>query len=251
MLQVHTSWASCRGIIVVANFAVILAAAGKSTRFGDLFYKKVYAPLAARPVWVYSAEFFNNRPDVKQIILVIDAEDREMFSEKYAGVAAMLSVEVTFGGARRSDSVMRGLEKVRKDIDFVAVHDAARPCLASKWVDALFAKAEETGAAILAEQVTSTVKRANDKLKIVETVPRDGLWLAQTPQVFRKDWLSDGYAKFQHLEVTDDAQLMEKAGRQVSLVPSSPMNLKITTKEDLKLAEQLLKALPKAKGFPF
>ena len=238
-------------INAVANFAVILAAAGKSTRFGDLFYKKVYAPLSGRPVWVYSAEFFNNRPDVKQIILVIDAEDREMFSEKYAGVAAMLSVEVTFGGARRSDSVMRGLEKVRPDIDFVAVHDAARPCLASKWVDALFTKVEQTGAAILAEPVTSTVKKSNDKMKIVETISRENLWLAQTPQVFRKDWLTEGYAKFHHLDVTDDAQLMEHSGHQVSLVAGSPMNLKITTKEDLKLAEQLLKALPKAKGFPF
>lgn len=238
-------------MIAVANFAVILAAAGKSTRFGDLFYKKVYAPLAGRPVWVYSAEFFSNRADVKQIILVIDAEDREMFSEKYAGVAAMLSVEVAFGGARRSDSVMRGLEKVRNDIDFVAVHDAARPCLATKWVDALFAKAEQTGAAILGEPITSTVKKSDDKARITETIPRERLWLAQTPQVFRKDWLTDGYAKLHHLDVTDDAQLMEQAGHSVTLVSSSPMNLKITTKEDLKLAEQLLKALPKAKGFPF
>jgi 2-C-methyl-D-erythritol 4-phosphate cytidylyltransferase len=88
-------------------------------------------------------------------------------------------------------------------------------------------------------------------MKIVETVAREGLWLAQTPQVFRKDWIMEGYAKLNQLEVTDDSQLMEHAGRSVSLVPSSPMNLKITTKEDLKLAEQLLKALPKAKGFPF
>ncbi len=235
----------------MANFAVILAAAGKSTRFGDLFYKKVYAPLAGRPVWVYSAEFFSGRSDVKQIILAIDPEDREVFSEKFAGVAAMLSVEVVTGGERRSDSVMRGLEKVRADIDYVAVHDAARPCLASKWVDALFEKVTQTGAAILAEPITATVKRGDDKFRIVETIPRDGLWLAQTPQVFRKQWLTDAHAKFGHLNVTDDAQLMEHLGHSVSLVPSSPMNLKITTKEDLKLAEQVLKALPKAKGFPF
>ena len=235
----------------MANFAVILAAAGKSTRFGDLFYKKVYALLGGRPVWVYSAEFFNQRPDVKQIILVIDPEDREMFSEKFAGVAAMLTVEVAFGGERRSDSVMRGLEKVRNDIDFVAIHDAARPCLASKWIDALFDKAAQSGAAILSEQVTSTVKKGNDKLKIVETVSRESLWLAQTPQVFRKEWLTEAYAKFSQLNVTDDAQLMEHAGHPVSLVPGSPMNLKITTKEDLRLAEQILKVLPKSKAFPF
>jgi 2-C-methyl-D-erythritol 4-phosphate cytidylyltransferase len=131
------------------------------------------------------------------------------------------------------------------------VHDAARPCLASKWVDALFEKVTQTGAAILAEPVTATVKRGDDKSRIVETIPRDNLWLAQTPQVFKKQWLTEAHSKFGHLNVTDDAQLMEHLGHPVSLVPSSPMNLKITTKEDLKLAEQVLKALPKAKGFPF
>ena len=235
----------------MANIAVILAAAGKSTRFGDLFYKKVYAPLANRPVWVYSAEFFNARPDVKQIIMAIDAEDREMFSEKFAGVAAMFTVEVVLGGERRSDSVMRGLEKVRPDIDLVAVHDAARPCLAPKWIDALFEKASQTGAAILAEPVTSTLKRVDEKSRIVETVSRENLWMAQTPQVFKKSWLAEAHAKFGKLNVTDDAQLIEKLGHPVSIVPGSAMNLKITTKEDLRLAEQVLKALPKSKGFPF
>jgi len=158
---------------------------------------------------------------------------------------------VVLGGERRSDSVMRGLEKVRPDIDLVAVHDAARPCLAPKWIDALFEKASQTGAAILAEPVTSTLKRVDEKSRIVETVSRDSLWMAQTPQVFKKSWLTEAHAKFGQLNVTDDAQLVEKLGHPVSIVPGSAMNLKITTKEDLRLAEQILKALPKSKGFPF
>jgi 2-C-methyl-D-erythritol 4-phosphate cytidylyltransferase len=111
----------------------------------------------------------------------------------------------------------------------------------------VFAAAEKQGAAILAIPVAGTLKRVSSG-QITETVSREGLWEAQTPQVFRRQLLVDAYAQREGFAATDDAQLVERTGQTVAIVPGSPMNLKITTKEDLRLAAQILKALPKPAG---
>ena len=231
----------------MAKFAVILAAAGQSSRFADKNYKKPFAPLGGRAVWLHSAERFLNRPDVVQLILVIAAEDREYFQFKFASNAAILGIEVVDGGAERADSVSNGLARVKPEADFVCVHDAARPCLADAWIDRIFQAAEKTGAAIFAIPVANTLKRVGQDHVIQETVSRGGLWEAQTPQVFRRDLLVEAYAKRGSFQPTDDAQLVERLGRKVTVVPGSPVNLKIATREDLRLAEQALRALPKPK----
>ena len=230
----------------MATFAVILPAAGKSTRFGDTFYKKPFAPLDGRPVWMHAAEKLANRGDVKQSLIVISPEDQDHFTEKFGGNCAMLGIEIVTGGAERSDSVQAALTRVRSEIDFVAIHDAARPCLTEAWVDTVFERAEQTGAAILATPVTATLKRVDNKT-IRETVPRETLWEAQTPQVFRRQLLIDAYARRGNQPATDDAQLVERLGQPVTIVPCSAMNLKITSKDDLRLAGAILKALPKPK----
>ena len=232
------------------RFAVILPAAGKSSRFRDQHYKKPFAPLDGRPVWMHVADRFVNRSDVKQTLLIIAPEDREHFAEKFAGNAAMLGIEVVEGGAERSDSVARALERVDPEADYIAVHDAARPCVAAEWIDAVFAAAVKSGAAILAAPVTATLKRAHSDQTIAETVARDKLWEAQTPQVFRRQLLIDAYARRGQAgqsPATDDAQLVERLGHKVTLVPGSPINIKITTKEDLRMASALLKVLPRPK----
>ncbi len=229
------------------NFAVILPAAGQSRRFHDKAYKKPFAPLGGRAVWLHSAERFMNRADVKQVIVAIAAEDRELFDLKFGANIAIMGVQVIIGGEHRTDSVQSALEKVKDEIDFVAVHDAARPCIADPWIDAVFEAAQRTGAAILAAPVQATLKRADQKKQITGTVSRDGLWEAQTPQVFRRDLLIEAYAKRGRDPVTDDAQLVERLGKPVTIVPCSQLNLKITTRDDLKLAEQVLKVLPKPK----
>ena len=239
----------------MSTFAVILPAAGQSRRFHDKAYKKPFAPLGGRAVWLHSAERFMNRPDVKQVIVVVAAEDRELFDLKFGANIAILGVQVVEGGEHRPDSVQRALERVKEGIEFVAVHDAARPCLADPWIDAVFSAAARDGAAILAAPVQATLKRvergAGSKeqgaKRIAETVDREGLWEAQTPQVFRRELLIEAYAKRGREPVTDDAQLVERLGRPVTIVPCSPLNLKITTRDDLKLAEQVLKVLPKPK----
>lgn len=229
------------------RFAVILPAAGKSSRFRDQHYKKPFAPLDGRPVWMHAADRFVNRKDVVQTLLIIAPEDREHFAEKFGGNATLLGIEIVEGGNERYDSVTRALERVKPEAEYVAVHDAARPCIVDEWIDAVFAAAVKTGAAILASPVTGTLKRAASDHTVAETVARDNLWEAQTPQVFRRQLLTDAYARRGQQPATDDAQLVERLGHPVTIVPSSPMNLKITTKEDLRIASALLKALPKPK----
>jgi 2-C-methyl-D-erythritol 4-phosphate cytidylyltransferase len=233
----------------VSTFAVILPAAGRSSRFRDKHYKKPFAPLAGRAVWLHSAERFLNRSDVKQVILVISPEDREEFMSKFGANVAILGIEVVNGGKERFESIENALAKVKTDIDFVAVHDAARPCIANEWIDTVFEAAVKTGAAIPAIPVAGTLKRSADGKTIQETVDRSNLWEAQTPQVFRRTLLIEAYAKRGGKPATDDAQLVERLGKPVAIVEGSPINMKITTKDDLRLAEHALKALPKPNLF--
>lgn len=239
----------------MATFAVILPAAGQSSRFHDKNYKKPFAPLANKPVWLHSAEKFVARSDVKQLIVVISPEDREYFHFKFGANVAILGIEVVDGGSQRAESVSKALARVKSDIDFVCIHDAARPCLADEWISAIFEAGEKTGAAIFGIPVTSTLKRVRANHTIEETVSRDGLWEAQTPQVFARQILLDAHARRGDFVATDDAQLVERIGQEITVVPGSPINLKIATREDLRLAEQALKALPKPKlsgpGHPF
>jgi len=231
----------------MARFGVILVAAGQSSRFRDANYKKPFAPLAGRPVWLHSAEKFTDRDDVKQAVVVVAPEDRESFLEKFGASLAFMGITLAEGGAERADSVKNGLEKLAPEIDIIAIHDAARPCLATEWIDRVFAAGAKTGAAILATPVVSTLKRVGPDHVIRETVDRTGLWEAQTPQVFSRSLLERAFAAAAGRPATDEAGLIEALGHPVTVVPGSPINLKITSREDLRLAEQALKALPKPK----
>jgi 2-C-methyl-D-erythritol 4-phosphate cytidylyltransferase len=230
----------------VPVFGVILVAAGASSRFGDANYKKPFAPLAGRAVWLHSAEKFLERDDVKQVVIVVAPEDREAFLEKFGANLAFMGVTLAEGGSHRSESVRNGLKKFAPEIDMVAVHDAARPCIAQPWIDRVFTAGAETGAAILAIPVAGTLKRVGANSVITETVDRTSLWEAQTPQVFSRAVLEKAFAAG-HDRPTDEAQLVEAIGHKVTVVPGSPINLKITSREDLRLAEQALKALPAPK----
>ncbi len=229
------------------TFGVILAAAGQSSRFGDTHYKKPFAPLAGRPVWLHSAEKFLERSDVKQVVIVVAPEDRESFLDKFGANLAFLGVTLAEGGSHRAESVRRGLAKLDPSIDTVAIHDAARPCIAGPWIDAVFSAGARTGAAILAIPVVGTLKRVGADGTITETVDRTGLWEAQTPQVFSRRVLEEAFARQGDGQPTDEAALVESVGQKVTVVRGSPVNLKITSREDLTLAEQALKALPRPK----
>jgi 2-C-methyl-D-erythritol 4-phosphate cytidylyltransferase len=147
--------------------------------------------------------------------------------------------------------VANGLALVREDAELIGIHDAARPCTSEDMIDAVFAEAAKSGAAVLAAPLRGTIKRVSDAGIVDETVSREGLWEAQTPQVFRRDVILGAYEKRGELPgpVTDDAQVVEAAGHAVSVVESDFTNLKVTAKADTGLAASIIKMRPaKPKG---
>ncbi|WP_437186655.1 2-C-methyl-D-erythritol 4-phosphate cytidylyltransferase [Planctomicrobium sp. SH668] len=229
------------------NFAIILAAAGKSSRFGDSHRKKPFIDLNGRPIWVRALEPLHSHPDVTQSIVVVSPDDAEWFKEKFRPNLAFMNVDVVCGGSERADSVQNALAHVRPDVDFVAVHDAARPLVGSDDVARVFSAATKSGAAIPGTPIASTIKRVQNGV-ISETVPREQLWAAQTPQVFSRQLLMEAYAKRDGFVATDEAQLIERIGHPVSVVECSAINFKITTQDDFKMARVLLDAMPQSKS---
>jgi 2-C-methyl-D-erythritol 4-phosphate cytidylyltransferase len=232
----------------MAAFAVILPAAGRSSRFRDK-EKKPFVNLDGRAVWLRTVEQFVTRPDVAQCIIVVSPDDQEMFRRRYGANLAFMNVQIANGGAERFESVANALALVKPEVEFIAIHDAVRPCITESLISDVFARAEKTGAAMLAVPVADTLKQVDPHKQVKATMPRQGVWLAQTPQVFRRDWLQEVYENRTRLgaNFTDDAQLMEAAGYAVHVVEGATTNIKITTKQDLILADAILKSLPKPK----
>jgi 2-C-methyl-D-erythritol 4-phosphate cytidylyltransferase len=229
----------------MSRFSVIIPAAGKSSRFGGL-EKKPFVSLDGRPVWQRAAEPFWAREDVERVYVVIATEDRDDFRRRFQGLIAFVEkVKIVDGGAERFESVANALALVPDDVPHVAVHDAVRPLVTGALIDSVLRAAEEHGAAMPAVPVADTLKQVDPATnRITGTVPRANVWQAQTPQIFRRDWLVEAYAKRAALAspITDDAQLIEAIGHSVVVVPGSPINFKITTKDDLELADAVLKA---------
>lgn len=229
----------------MSRFAVILPAAGQSSRFGGL-EKKPFVSLDGRPVWQRAAEAFWSREDVTNVYVVISPDDRADFLRRFGGLIAFNDkLKLVDGGSERFESVANALALVPHDVPLVAVHDAVRPLVTQAIVSAVVKAAEEHGAAMPAVPVADTLKQVDPTTsRITGTVPRAGVWQAQTPQVFRRDWLAEAYAKRAALTtpITDDAQLIEAIGHSVVVVPGAATNFKITTKDDLELADAILKA---------
>lgn len=228
------------------KFAVIVPAAGKAERFGGA-EKKTFAKIDGRPVFLRTLEHFISRPDVCQTILAVAPEDMATVKTSYGANLGFMGIKLVEGGARRCDTIAAALKILSGDADFVAIHDAARPCVTADMIDAVFAEATKSGAAILAAPMVGTVKQVTSAMVIEKTVDRSGLYEAHTPQVFRKDLILAAYAKLAadaSLDPTDDAQLVESTGHAVTIVPSDASNLKITTKGDLTLAAAIIKSRP-------
>ncbi len=232
----------------MSKFAVILPAAGQSTRFRDK-EKKPFALLDGRAVWLRTIELFVTRPDVVQCLIVVAKADQETFHRRNQAHMAFMNVQIADGGPERFESVANALKLLKPEAELVAIHDAVRPCVTTAQIDAVFGRAAQTGAALLAVPVSDTLKQVANKDLVQATVSRQGLWLAQTPQVFRRDWLEAAYANRGKLgkDITDDAQLVEAAGHPVHVVESAATNIKITTRADLVLADAILKAQPRPK----
>lgn len=222
--------------------AVILPAAGKSQRFGAS-QKKIFARLGPMAVWQHCVLRLRGVPAVGPIVIAIAPDDRSYWQQTYGQFIEEQQLSLVDGGCERVDSVRAALELLPQ-APWVAVHDAARPLVLHHDLQKVFTAAKEHGAALLARPLSGTVKRQlfrdTQSPFVASTVDRRGLWEALTPQVFRGDWLRDAYQRWRGFPVTDDAQLVERAGYRVHIVEGSPTNIKITVADDLQIAYALL-----------
>ena len=230
------------------KFAVIITAAGRGHRFGGK-RNKAFAKLQDRPLFIRAIELFVNRQDVCQTILVVAGNDADYVKEQYGPNLGFMGVLLATGGENRWQSVSNALELVGEDAGFVAVHDAARICTTTEMIDRVFAGAVRSGAAVLAAPLSGTIKRVSAEGTVEQTVSRERLYEAQTPQVFEKDLLIRTYRSVEDsTAATDDADVVAAAGHDVAVIDSDLSNLKITFPGDLALAGAILKSRPKPKA---
>jgi 2-C-methyl-D-erythritol 4-phosphate cytidylyltransferase len=223
--------------------SAIIVAGGSGSRLPGAL-RKQYRPLAGRAVLARTLAVFEASPDVDALLLVVPKEDFGFCRENYLA-ALRKPVELVPGGRERQESVYHGLCRCsRGEEDLVVIHDAVRPLLAARHLAACVAGARRWGACILAVPAVDTLKQVSPEGLIEATRDRRNIWLAQTPQAFRTALILRAHerARREGLVGTDDAQLVERLGAPVHVVAGSRTNLKITTAEDLLLAEALLQA---------
>jgi 2-C-methyl-D-erythritol 4-phosphate cytidylyltransferase len=223
------------------NYGVIVAA-GKSERMGPNV-DKAFLTLGTKPVLAYSLLAFEKCPDVDGVILVV-RKDRLDAGRGMVQIYGCAKVKrVVSGGAQRQDSVWNGLLELSDDVQIVAVHDGARPCITSDLISETIKTAKRYGSGVAAVKITDTVKEVEKGFKVTKTVDRTKLWVVQTPQAFKKEILLKAFdtVKKKRLTVTDEASAVEMAGEDVHLVPSLLSNIKVTNPDDLALASAFLK----------
>lgn len=214
--------------------AVILAA-GESQRMGSI--DKVRALLGGKTLLARPINAFQECSLVDQIVVVVSAKNEE-WCRRLVGEEGWSKVsDVCTGGRRRQDSVAAGLGQL-DECDWVVIHDGARPLVTVDLIESGIEAARGTGAAVAAIPVTDTIKIAGDDKVVQETPSRHNLWVVQTPQVFRFDIIIEAYRQAND-DVTDDATLVEQAGHRVKLYMGSYDNIKVTTPDDLALADLL------------
>jgi len=221
--------------------AAIVVAAGKGTRFSSKTLKPL-AKLEGQAVIMHSLAVLNRHPDIKEIIVVVNSHNRGGIFKAIHKSAIKKVKALVLGGARRQDSVAHGLKAVSKEAGFVLIHDAARPLIEGNKISAAIDAAKKSGGAILGVPVKDTVKAIDKKNFVKKNIDRSNLWAIQTPQVFKKELILKAYKKFAKTTVTDDASLVEKLGKKVSVVFGSYDNIKITTPEDLLIAQAIIKS---------
>ncbi len=225
------------------HIGAIVAAAGSSTRMADT--DKLFVTIAGRPLLAHVLAPVQECPLVERIVLVVSSANLQRGRDLVAQHGLDKVSAVCRGGPRRQDSVRLGLEAVDQ-CDWVLVHDGARLLMEPVIPEGL-AAARETGAAVPAVPIADTVKMAGPDGAIASTVDRSRLWAVQTPQLFRYDLLLRAHHEVT-ADVTDDAAMLEALGLSVKLYPGSPLNIKVTTPQDLRLAAALLRETARSGG---
>lgn len=230
----------------MTRYIALVPAAGGGTRMGAEVPKQ-YLPLLGRPLIWHALKALCAVGRIERVVVVLSVADAWWKQYDWSELGPRLQ-PVFCGGPTRADSVLNGLHALHEALqpgDWVLVHDAARPCLGPWQVDALIdaLKGDDVGG-ILAIPVADTLKQADSQRRVARTVPRDALWQAQTPQMFRYAMLKR--ALEQARDVTDEASALEGAGLHPRLVPGDATNLKVTWPHDLQLAEWILSSRSRA-----
>ncbi len=228
----------------------LVPAAGRGLRMGGSVPKQ-FLSVGGEPLIVQSLRILQAAPVVGQIILAVPSADIEYCENEIVLRHRFTKVtKVVAGGAERQDSVRYALEQVPPDTDIVLIHDAARPFVTQRMIDDVVAVSWKEGAAIVALPMRDTVKQVRTDGMIERTVDRAPLWLAQTPQAFRRDWIEAAHrsAHAEGVQATDDAFLVEWLGYSVAVVEGSGENIKVTRPEDLVIGEAILAARTKGSG---
>lgn len=221
------------------NVGALIVAAGKGERLGA---KKQFFPLLGKPLLYWTLEKFQKNNKIKEIILVLPRENiakqEKIIKQNFSKVKNILP-----GGKIRQESVFNGLKKINPTISLVAIHDGVRPLVSGKLIHRTLQGAKKYGSAVAALPVKETVKMVSSGNLVHSTLPREKIWAVQTPQVFRREVILQAHqkAKKDKFIGTDDAQLVERIGYKVKLVPGEDTNIKITTRDDLLFAETILK----------
>jgi 2-C-methyl-D-erythritol 4-phosphate cytidylyltransferase/2-C-methyl-D-erythritol 2,4-cyclodiphosphate synthase len=213
----------------------IIAAGGRGQRFGGAQPKQLIA-IAGEPILARSVRAFATHPSIGEVVVALP---QELVSNPPAYLRAP-RIRVVAGGARRQDSVANAFAAASPASEVIVIHDAARPFASGDLIARTIAAAAESGAAVAAMASRDTVKRTDATRIVRETIPRETIYLAQTPQAFRRDVLADALRLTG--DATDEAALAEQAGHAVRIVDGEPANIKITTPDDLVLAEAILRS---------
>ena len=218
--------------------SAIILAAGSGSRFGE---KKQFKELNGKPIWFYSLNTFIQSESVDELILVIPNDSLETLkqSQVFTSLNKTNNIKLVSGGESRKDSVFNGLKVVKKAIDIVCIHDAARPFIKASYIKHSVEACSEFDGAIIAIPSVDTVKKV-DKQIIKNTIDRESLWMAQTPQTFKKDKLLYAIKNSSHLNITDESMLMEEANFKVKLIEGDQSNFKITNEIDWELAKVMV-----------
>jgi len=222
----------------MSNF-VLIPAAGSGSRMGSELPKQ-YLPLLGKPLIHHTLSVFTSHPRIERIFVVLSPGDQDWTAPDQSDKLTVLRC----GGSTRAETVFNALEAMTGAIgpqDWVLVHDAARPCLTPALLDRLLDELEhDPVGGLLAVPVADTIKRADPQGRVASTEPREGLWRAQTPQMFRHGMLRDALQAMGTAMPTDESQAIEFMGKSPRLVPGDAQNLKVTYPEDLQMAEMIL-----------
>ena len=218
--------------------SAIILAAGSGRRFGE---KKQFKKLNGKPIWFYSLNTFIQSESVNELILVIPNDSLETLkqSQVFTSLNKTNNIKLVSGGESRKDSVFNGLKVVKKAIDIVCIHDAARPFIKASYIKHSVEACSEFDGAIIAIPSVDTVKKV-DKQIIKNTIDRESLWMAQTPQTFKKDKLLYAIKNSSHLNITDESMLMEESNFKIKLIEGDQSNFKITNEIDWELAKVMV-----------